>query len=44
MGVIQKFSDAMHNPIPVATVDDILRRVATTPWWNAASSPPTLTP
>ena len=25
MGVIQTFSDAMHNPVPIATVDDILR-------------------
>jgi NADH-quinone oxidoreductase subunit B len=30
MGVIQSISDAMHNPLPIQTVDDILRPEATT--------------
>ena len=25
MGVIQNITDALHNPVPVSTVDDILR-------------------
>ena len=28
MGVIQQISDALHNPVPESTVDDILRTSA----------------
>jgi len=31
MGVIQSLSDAMHNPLPIETVDDILRPGADNP-------------
>ena len=31
MGVIQSISDAMHNPLPIETVDDILRPGADNP-------------
>ena len=31
MGVIQNITDALHNPVPVSTVDDILRPGAGNP-------------